>query len=344
MIRFLRFFLFPLSLLYGLITGIRNVLFDFGILPSYQSAIKTISIGNLSTGGSGKTPFTELLIRQLGINHRIAVISRGYGRKTKGFFWVNPESDALKTGDEPLQIKRKFPDVLVAVCEKRSDAIRRIETDFPLVDLIILDDAFQHRYVKAHVSILLSVYTSPFWKDFVLPAGNLREWRNSYKRADYVVVTKCPMNLSADDCKMIRKSIKSRDGQEIYFAGEKYGKTYGLFSGETVEPEFETCLLVSGIASNNSLLAYISGLFKTVVAFRLTDHVTYDKKVIGKITEKYNALARQGRTAIVVTEKDAVKLREFSEELSSLPILVLPFEHNLKDIDSFIKSLEAKLL
>ena len=169
----------------------RNAFFDLRILPSYLPKIKTIAIGNLSTGGTGKTPFVEMLIRELSDKHKIAVLSRGYGRNSKGFKWVEVNSNAFEVGDEALQVKTNFPEITVAVCEKRADGIKIIERDKGDINLILLDDAFQHRYVTAQLYILLSSYNKPFYGDYILPMGNLREWRNASKRADFIVITKC---------------------------------------------------------------------------------------------------------------------------------------------------------
>jgi len=322
----------------------RNILFDLGWLPSYKPNIKTIAIGNLSTGGTGKTPFAELLIRLFHQKFRIAVISRGYGRKTKGFIWVEQSSDASDVGDEPLQIKQKYSAIKVAVCEKRADAIKKIETENPEINLIIMDDAFQHRHVRAHIYILLSTYNDPFYSDYVLPTGNLRERRKGVKRADFIVMTKCPTDLSPVEKGAIKSKIKPMPYQNVFFAREKYGKLYDLFTKDIVDIEAESAFLISGIADSMNLKDHIGKHFENLDSFKLTDHVKYNKSLITRIKKKYKSLNDQFLTWVITTEKDAVKLKFFKSELSEMPFFVIPFEHDLFDEEIFAEMVEDKIL
>ena len=320
--------------------AVRNMFFDLGILPSYEPKVNTIAIGNLSVGGTGKTPFTELLIRMLQSKFNIAIVSRGYGRKTKGFLWVKENSSPDDTGDESLQIKQKFPGIKVAVCEKRVVAIKTIEQEHPEVDLILLDDAFQHRYVTAKTYVLLTKFRKPYLNDHVLPMGTLRESRKGAKRADFIVVTKCPLDMSQFDRNAFQKKLRPKAYQSVFFSHDKYGKPYDLFTGEGSTLQGEAALIVSGIADNTALLNYVSTTFETAEAFKLSDHVDYNKSLVNRIKDRYTELASQWSTQIITTEKDAVKLREFESELKDLSILVLPYEHELLDMDIFADKLE----
>jgi tetraacyldisaccharide 4'-kinase len=336
--------LFPFSIIFGAVTRLRNIGFDTGLIPAYRPKIKTIAIGNLSVGGTGKTPFTELLIRMMGRKSNIAVVSRGYGRKSRGFLWVDENSEAQEVGDEPLQIKQNYPSVKVAVCEKRSVAIKKIETEMPEIDLILLDDAFQHRFVRAHCYILLTTYSKPFMRDYVLPAGRLREGRGGYKRADFIVMTKCPSDLSQFDMNAIKEKMKIKKNQQLYFAREKYGKAYEMFSRQPSELRAEAALLVSGIANNTTLTKKVAGLFENIESFNLPDHVEYDTSLIERITSRYQTLDQRFLTCIITTEKDAVKLMKFKSELKDVPILVLPYEHGLWDLDAFALQIERIIM
>ncbi|MCC8173755.1 MAG: tetraacyldisaccharide 4'-kinase, partial [Odoribacter sp.] len=202
---FVRILLLPLSALYGLITGIRNFLFNNGVLKLKEFDIPIICIGNLTVGGTGKTPHTELIIAELKKNYRVACLSRGYKRKTKGFILANENSTAREIGDEPLQIKNKFPDIIVACDEKRVRGIENLLQLKQKPEVIILDDAFQYRYVKARRNIILMDYNRPIYKDMLLPAGRLRENKSTLKRADYVIVSKCPVDISPIDRRIIFK-------------------------------------------------------------------------------------------------------------------------------------------
>jgi tetraacyldisaccharide 4'-kinase len=182
----------PLSALYWLITTVRNWCYDVGVFKSTSFDIPIISVGNLAVGGSGKTPMVEYLIRELKSEYKIATLSRGYGRKTKGFLWVEPNLSANLTGDEPLQIKTKFKDISVAVCEDRVAGVQRILAEKPEIDLILLDDAFQHRAIKPSTQLLLSTYARPFYTDYLMPSGRLRERRSGALRTDAIIFTKCP--------------------------------------------------------------------------------------------------------------------------------------------------------
>ena len=211
---FLRKLLFPFSLLYGGITALRNFLYNKGFLKSKSYDFPVICVGNLSTGGTGKSPMIELLISFLKDNHKIAVLSRGYKRKTSGYREVIITSSVEEVGDEPLQFKKKYPDITVAVCEDRQTGIKKLKS---MADVVLLDDAFQHRKVKASLNILLTPFDELYMDDCMLPTGNLREPKFGAKRADVIVVTKCPENISDSTMEAVKRKLKPKPHQEIYF-------------------------------------------------------------------------------------------------------------------------------
>lgn len=288
----------------------RNKLFDWGFLKQTKFEIPVISIGNLSMGGTGKTPHIEYFISKYKTKHNIAVVSRGYGRKTKGFRYVNAMDSAEIVGDEPLQIKNKFDDIMVAVGEKRVDAIQQVLKENPDINLILLDDAFQHRYVKPSLNILLTEYSNPFWKDLMVPAGRLREFRCGWKRADLIIITKCPETI---DLK-IPPSIKSKP---IYFSRIAYQNPI-LINGQF----FKKVILVTGIANPLPLLGYLrKNSFEIVHHFNHSDHHTFSNSDISNILSKLDS---EKDAMLLTTEKDWMRLKPFLENkdinLAYIPI------------------------
>uniref|UniRef100_UPI0037832165 tetraacyldisaccharide 4'-kinase n=1 Tax=Daejeonella sp. TaxID=2805397 RepID=UPI0037832165 len=231
--KLLRLLLFPFSILYGIGVLLRNLAYDFGLLKSIRFQLPVISVGNLAVGGSGKSPMTEYLINLLKWNFTLAMVSRGYGRKTTGFRFVDENDTVEKSGDEPLQIKRKFEGITVVVCESRVEAIEQIEWEN---DLIILDDAFQHRAVNPGLSILLFEYSSFQKFQFLLPAGNLREPMLQKKRADIVVVTKCPQTLDEPQRQNIASTLNLNVNQSLFFSYLKYGKLKSVYEDRISRP------------------------------------------------------------------------------------------------------------
>lgn len=323
--------------------SVRNGMYDLNWLKSYKPKVFTIAVGNLNTGGSGKTPFTELLLRSYKRSYKMAVVSRGYKRRTKGFYIVNVNSNPRDVGDEALQIKQKFPEALVVVCEERAIAIKKIEREFPEIDLIILDDAFQHRSVNAHCYILLTTYDNLYISDFVLPAGRLREKRKGVERADFIVVTKCPTNLSLFDRNELSTKLKPKAYQKVFFAKENYGKLEELSSGKTADVNKEGALLVSGLAYNSNFINHVKTIFEIVDVISLPDHATYNNSLIERIKRRYSELLSQFICCVITTEKDAVKLREFITELEGIPVYILPYEHDFYEREEFLSSLENKI-
>ncbi|MGZ3864733.1 MAG: tetraacyldisaccharide 4'-kinase [Bacteroidia bacterium] len=332
----LRILLFPLSLIYGFITRVRNFLYDSHLLkPTTFDDLKTICIGNLCVGGAGKTPHTEYILRLLGSDFNTASLSRGYGRKTTGYLEVTQNSIPEDSGDEPLQIKRKYPDTFVAVSENRVKGIKKLTAQNGNVDVIVLDDAFQHRAIKCGLTILLTEYDNPFYEDSMLPGGRLRESAHGYLRADIIVVTKTPEYATAIDLKRVMKEINPRPYQNMYFSYLKYGALFGMFDTREVinTPQrlFKySVLLITGIANPNSILTYVKEYANSVVHKAYSDHHNFTPAEINEIIAAFNAIEDTNKI-IITTEKDAIRLNTYAVNLKDLPIFVLPIEVDFKN-------------
>ena len=313
--------LFPFSILYGSVMHVRNKFYDRGLLSSKEFELPVIAVGNLSMGGTGKSPMVEYLVNILKQEHKVATLSRGYKRKSSGYILLNGQETATEVGDEPLQFKGKFRDVLVAVDEDRSNGIEKLLEETPPPDVVILDDAFQHRKVKAGFYILLTSYTSLYRNDMVLPAGNLREPASGAKRANIIVVTKCPEDLSASDREEIKRKLRPQEGQEVYFSSIAYSNE--VFSrNRTVELralQKEPFTLVTGIAKPQALVDYLErqGLSFTHKAF--SDHHNFTEEEIK---------ALQHEELILTTEKDYMRLKN---EISREKIFYLPIKTQFLD-------------
>jgi len=312
----LRKLLFPFAILYGLVTSIRNFLFDTGIRKSYSFDIPVIAVGNLSVGGTGKTPQIEYLIRLLSDKYKIATLSRGYKRQSRGFILAKAGTNAKILGDEPFQFFQKFPSIQVAVDADRKNGIEQLLSHSIIPEVILLDDAFQHRKVKAGFYILLTSYVDLYSDDFVLPTGNLRESRSGAKRADIIIVTKCPFDLSLDEQNNIKKRLKVAINQELYFTFIAYDDfIYAENRKVTVNQiQSATKLLVAGIAKPESFFAYLQNNNDVCLSF--PDHHNFTDKDILEIKK----LAQNN--SIITTEKDYVRLKGSlpSEQLFYLPI------------------------
>lgn len=320
--------LYPFSFLYDGVTRLRNRMFDLGMKKGINFDVPTIVVGNLALGGTGKTPMVEFLIRNFKDEYRIASLSRGYGRKTTGFLMANDVLDAGDMGDEPYQIYQKFgKEVTVAVGEERILAIPQILADKPETNLILLDDAFQHRYVRGDVNILLTTYQKPFFEDKILPIGTLREHPQGAKRADVIVVTKCPENLDLALKEQYRNKIRpfSTPGSLILFAGLKYGEPYGVFN-PTDKPTPDVILL-SGIANDQVLQEEVRQKYNLLSVLRFPDHHKYTDKDLTQLLELYRK-HKSRQPVVLTTEKDAVKLKDdkFLKYLKEIPIFALPVE------------------
>ncbi len=300
------------------------------MLKSSTFNFPLICIGNLAVGGTGKSPMAEYIVKLLYKNYKVAILSRGYKRKTKGYALANPQVTALEIGDEPMQFYDKFAeDITVAVGEERLVAIPQILQDRPDTDVILLDDAFQHRYVSAGLNILLTEYKNLYTRDFMLPAGDLRDVRASAKRADIIVVTKCPTHIDVTNKKSISLELQPLAHQKIFFATLKYTQPYHLFT--KVEKNLEAAtnvLLICGIANPKPVKDHIRDHFQTYDYLGFPDHHIFDSNDLKDILKHFMALKGQN-SSIITTEKDAVRLKKFKEELEGLPIYVLPIQHQI---------------
>lgn len=320
----IRILLFPFAILYNLISGLRNRLYDRGFKPVAEFDIPVINVGNLMVGGTGKSPMIEHMVRLLQQRFGVATLSRGYGRKTKGFRIAGADDTAATIGDEPFQFYKKFKDkITVAVGEDRAFAIPNILQERSETEVILLDDAFQHRRVRPSLNILLSDYHRPFYNDYLLPAGRLRESRNGASRADIVVVTKCPAVVSDDEMMEIEKSIRHYSIKPVFFSKIHYGNPIGF--GSRADATLHDVLLITGIANAKPLKDYMMLTFRVFEHIEYNDHHTYSLSDLHRI--KLLVDERQG-ACIVTTEKDMVKLvdKVFSELLATLPIFYIPIE------------------
>ncbi len=346
----MRILLLPLSLLYGVGVFLINKLFDLQIKKSVEFELPVISVGNLSTGGTGKTPHVEYLVKLLSEHYHVGVMSRGYRRKTTGYFLVKENSLARDAGDESLQIKRKFPEATVAVCEERALGIPVMLLDDPLLQVIILDDAFQHRRVKPGLSILLTDFSKPFSSDYLLPAGNLREPKQNASRANVIVVTKCPDEISSAQKNQMAIELRQNENQPVFFSSLKYSEAYSLFHPEIKFDLaiFESALLVTGIASPENLLRHVQSTIKNVQHIRFGDHHFFSLLDLKMIKEKFDALPSSNKI-ILTTEKDAVRLLDHAAFFAAhdLEITCMPVEINFsmgekEKFDSCIKDFLMK--
>lgn len=300
---FFQYLLFPFSLLYGLVTSIRNYLFDIGYKTSFEFQTNVIGIGNLSVGGTGKTPMVEYVIRLLK-DKKIVTLSRGYGRKTKGFRIANENDNAKLIGDEPYQFYRKFPNIEVTVGEERAMAIPEILAQID-PELIVMDDSFQHRYVKPSLNIMLTDYNKPFFNDFVLPQGRLRESRKGAKRADIIVVTKSPNDLSSTEVDEFKGQIQKYSSAPIFFASIEYHKPVAV-NADSAKP-LSNVLLFSGLANNQPFTEYISERYNLLDDIYFSDHHNYTARDLNIIEDRFRQLGVEDK-CIITTEKDYVKL------------------------------------
>ncbi len=313
---YLKWLLFPFSLLYHIIVSLRNWCYDAGYFKSYEPPVKTICVGNLSVGGTGKSPMIEYLIRRYSNEYKIAVLSRGYKRKTKGCVEVQPTMTVAEVGDEPLQFKKKFNDTKVFVEADRTKGIKTILQTYPETNLILLDDAFQHRKVKAHHYILLTTYKSPYFKDYILPVGWLRESRSGAKRAQTIVVTKCPEHLSNEEKNNCIQHIKPKKRQKVLFSKIEYSDKVYAKNQSVYLKDFDNFYLITGIANPKPVLKFLNEKQKSFEHFNFPDHHNFTTKEIAK----FNGL----KQPILTTEKDFMRLSDkVRNEIFYLPIKVI---------------------
>ncbi len=339
----------PFSLLYGMGVTIHGFLYKTGLRKGFNFDLPVISVGNLTIGGAGKSPHIEYLIRILQPYINVATLSRGYKRSTKGFRIVKPTDDATLVGDEPLQFIRKFPEIIVAVGENRIFSIPEIIKNAPDTDVILLDDAFQNRAVNPLINILLTEYSRPFTKDFLLPSGRLREWRSGSQRADIVIVSKCPPILEKEDKDKIEKSLDLFPRQKIFFSYYKYLQPYFLLNPvERVVMENDMqILLICAIAKTDYLLDHLTQEVESVTSLEFEDHRYFTTRDLMKLKATFDAMTTE-KKIIMTTEKDAMRLelhRDFLIE-HKMPIFVLPVEveFHFNESNDFNQLIKDRLL
>jgi tetraacyldisaccharide 4'-kinase len=333
-----KFLLLPFAMLYDLVTGIRNSLYDRQMKPSARFDFPVIGIGNLSVGGTGKTPMVEHLIRLLASYTRVATLSRGYGRKTKGLRFAGSQDSAETLGDESMQLYSKFGNrVIVTVCEDRAFAIPNILQAYPDCGVIVLDDALQHRRVTPGFMILLTDYNLPFYTDHVLPYGRLREGREGALRADLIVITKCPHDISEEQMMNMENAIHQVAHKPVYFSTIRYSDPVGVNGTAALST---SVVLVSGIANATVLEHYVAKNFTLLHHFRFRDHHNYSTRDLEKMSD---FISKQSQpVSVITTEKDLVKLtaQKLRPYTNTLNLFYLPIEmefvRNGKDFDTLV--------
>ncbi|MGZ5252772.1 MAG: tetraacyldisaccharide 4'-kinase [Flavitalea sp.] len=350
-----RILLFPFSIVYGAGVKIRNYFFDKKIFDTATFNMPVICIGNLSVGGTGKSPMVEFLLGKFHKRYKLAVLSRGYKRKTKGYALADDGTSALDIGDEPMIFYEKFPDVAIAVGEERIVAIPQLLHDRPDTQAIILDDAFQHRSVTAGLNIILSDYNNLFTRDWFLPTGDLRDQKSSYKRADFIVVTKCPADLPYHEAQDIRQEIDPLKNQSVFYTTINYGLPYHLIDHKKMDIDEDTeVLLVSGIANPRPLKKLLSEKAGTYYELSYADHHIFTIDDWKEILKKFHAI-QAPKKIILTTEKDAVRLMKFSLSMTDVPVFAIPisvqflfdgeenFLHRITEyIDQYQKNIHGK--
>lgn len=319
----------PFSLIYGLGVGLRNQFYRWNLLKGVEFNLPVISVGNLSVGGAGKTPHIEYLVRLLQTYLEVATLSRGYKRKTKGYLVVKPQMNAEQVGDEPLQFKRKFPNIQVAVSESRALGIPMLVSDHPELQVILLDDAFQHRAVKPGLNIMLTEYRHPFTKDHLLPSGRLREWRSAYQRADTIIISKCPAQITEEDRSKFLAEVKPLPTQNVYFSYYDYAQPYYIFNpqyGVKLSPDLDI-LLICAIARTEYLTDYLTTRVNNVSVMEFEDHHFFTKYDVAQLKENFERL-ESSKKVIITTEKDAMRLELHHQYIrdNQMPIFAIPVQ------------------
>lgn len=344
---FVKIFLYPFALVYGSVVWLRNRLYDSGFFSSVSFSVPVISVGNLSVGGTGKTPHVEYLIRLLQYEYKVATMSRGYKRRTQGFLLADENANALRIGDEPMQYHMKYPDVAVSVAEERITGIPRLLQVQPNVDVVLLDDAYQHRSVKPGVNILITDFSKPFYDDFILPYGRLREKRAAYHRADIIIVSKSPTALKEKEAQEIKKKIAPLAHQKVFFSSIQYDTPYNLFTNEPFSLKEKNALLVCCIARPEPLITHLKQTTKEIHSLPYADHHYFLSKDLEEIQETYNNWSVANKV-IVTTEKDATrlylhadKLREWEMDIVVLPIKIALLFNEGNQLDTMIKTYVA---
>lgn len=342
----LRLLLLPFSLVYTLAAGLRNTFFNSGIFKETGFRIPVILVGNLSVGGTGKTPHIEYLIRLLQNSFLLATLSRGYGRSSSGFVIAGKGSTAKIIGDEPMQYFTKFNKITVAVCEDRVEGINKLLQLPQKPDVILMDDGFQHRKVKPGFKILLTSADRLFTRDFVLPAGDLRESRMGYKRADCIIVTKTPEQMTAAEKAEIVKEISPLPGQKVFFSSIVYDHPVSFFSNENIPVSLlknYDVVLFTGIANPGNLINFFKNNSSSIAIHKFPDHHNFTAKDIKSIKEKFDMFAG-GKSIIVTTEKDYLRLlgTDVYESLKNLPCYYIPVTVKIDRENEFNEMIEKE--
>lgn len=329
--------LIPFSLLFLLGVKFRDLLYKLGLLKSVRFDFPVVVIGNLSTGGTGKTPHVESIIKLLKDEYKIGVLSRGYGRKSKGIFEVEQGDNFRQFGDEPLQIKNKFKDIPVFVSERRIFGIPALLTDYPETELVLLDDAYQHKELKASSYILLSPYSLPYTDDLLLPAGNLRELPEAANRADLIIISKCPLNFNQIDFEYWRNKLKLKTKQQLLFSKIEYAEPQFFDFEERIIPENSEIIAFAGLADNQLFFDEIRKRFKNVKTRNFPDHHNYNKYDIKDLLKNSSEKA-----IFICTEKDFTKLNhaDFSAQLDKSRFCFLPLNIIYSDKNTLINHIK----
>lgn len=339
--KFFKYTLFPFSLCYWIFTWCRNFCFDNGILKQTKFAIPIISVGNITVGGTGKTPHVQYLVKILD-NKNVASLSRGYKRKSKGFLLANENTSVEELGDEPFQLHKRFPNLSVAVCEKRVVGVQNLLKLNSNLQTIILDDAFQHRYIKPSFQIVLIDYNRPIWNDFVFPVGFLREGKYAIKRADVVIITKCPNDISEKEAEFWKNKLKLATTQKLFFSTMQYGQIYDNITKQNIDnqkfiTENNICL-VTGIAQPQPLIHYLMQYNNTISTEIFPDHYSYTEKDAVRL-QKINK-----NKLLLTTEKDAYKLSKMLPDVKLFVIPIMPqflFDKN-EEFNKLIRNIVDK--
>ncbi|MBO7286735.1 MAG: tetraacyldisaccharide 4'-kinase [Bacteroidales bacterium] len=321
--------LLPISFIYSIVLLIRHKLYDWNILKSKSYDIPSICVGNLNFGGTGKTPHIEYLTELLSEKYKLAILSRGYGRNTKGFVLANENHTHQDIGDEPLQYFKKFKDVKVAVDENRCEGMERLLQEENPPQIVLLDDAYQHRKIKPGLNILLTDYYNLYSNNHLFPAGNLRDIKKAAQRADIIIATKSPNVITPYYRRDVESSLKPLSHQKIFYSYIEYldFRPFSKISYETDIKETKTALLLCGIANTYSLEDYLKKKYNTISKIQFNDHHNFTKKDIDHIIEKYNSMIGKNKV-IITTEKDAMRLinSSFLNKFDDIPVFVLPIK------------------
>lgn len=323
-LRSFRLLLFPFALVYGLVLRVRNYLYNKQIIRSTAFNLPIICVGNLSVGGTGKSPMVDYLAAMLKYEHKLGTLSRGYKRRTKGYLMAGKDTTAVEIGDEPMQFHLRHPEIAVAVGEERIEAVPQLLYDRPDTELILLDDAFQHRAITAGFNIILTDFNNLYTRDFYLPTGDLRDNISSAERADVIIVTKCKPGLAEAERNAIIRELDPLPSQQVFFTSIRYGRLYHIINHAPRELfQNSEVLLICGIANPAPLTAYIEDETSGYDALFFSDHHIFSFDDLNDIRDRFSMLKGPDRL-IITTEKDAVRLVKYREELRDLPFFVLP--------------------